>query len=102
MNNELINKANRLSKEFQNLEEYKEYKKIEKAISKNKRLKYLSEEIEKKKKSLPLLGKKVQLQTLIEIKKLKDEYDSHPLVVNYKQLKNQLIELLKPLTDLKI
>ena len=38
MNDELINKANFLSKEFQNLDEYKEYKKIEKAISKNKRL----------------------------------------------------------------
>lgn len=102
MNDELINKANFLSKEFQNLDEYKEYKKIEKAISKNKRLNYLSKEIEKKKKSLPLLGRKVQLQVLVEIKKLKDEYDSHPLVVNYYQLKNQLIELIKPLTDLKI
>ncbi len=102
MNDELINKANILSKEFQNLDEYKEYKKIEKAISKNKRLNYLSKEIEKKKKSLPLLGRKVQLQVLVEIKKLKDEYDSHPLVVNYNQLKNQLIELIKPLTDLKI
>ena len=102
MNDELINKANILSKEFQNLDEYKEYKKIEKAISKNKRLNYLSKEIEKKKKSLPLLGRKVQLQVLVEIKKLKDEYDSHPLVVNYYQLKNQLIELIKPLTDLKI
>lgn len=102
MNDELINKANILSKGFQNLDEYKEYKKIEKAISKNKRLNYLSKEIEKKKKSLPLLGRKVQLQVLVEIKKLKDEYDSHPLVVNYNQLKNQLIELIKPLTDLKI
>lgn len=99
---ELVNLASSLSKDFHNLDEFIEYKKLKKAIEKNKRLNYLSKEIEKKKKSLPLLGKKVQLQTLIEIKKLKDEYDSHPLVVNFNQVKAQLVESLKPLTDLKI
>ena len=99
---ELVNLASSLSKDFHNLDEFIEYKKLKKAIEKNKRLNYLSSEIEKKKKSLPLLGKKVQLQTLIEIKKLKDEYDSHPLVVNFNQVKAQLVESLKPLTDLKI
>ena len=99
---ELVNLASSLSKDFHNLDEFIEYKKLKKAIEKNKRLNYLSNEIEKKKKSLPLLGKKVQLQTLIKIKKLKDEYDSHPLVVNFNQVKAQLVESLKPLTDLKI
>lgn len=99
---ELILQAKNLVKEFHNLEEFKQYEKIKKAISKNKRLKFLSSEIKKHKDNLPLLGKQVQLKTLVKIKELKDEYDSHPLVVNYNQLKNQLIELLTPLTDLKI
>lgn len=99
---EIIIQANNLVKEFHNLEEFKQYQKIKKAIAKNKRLKFLSSEIQKNKDKLPLQGKQVQLKTLIKIKELKKEYDSHPLVVNYNQLKNQLIELLEPLTDLKI
>ena len=95
-------KAKKLCKDFHLTKEYIELEKIKKAINNNQRLSEIKKEIEVLKKRLPLQGKGVQQQTLSKIQKLKEEYDNHPLVVNYNQLKSMLIEVMSPLTNLEL
>lgn len=99
---ELEKEIKKLSKKLKLVDEYKEYKKLQKAIKNNDTLNKINNEIETLKKRLPLSGKKVQHDLLIKIQALKKEYDNHPLVVNYKQLRSQLLSAIAPLQEIKL
>ena len=102
MSKKIEKKAKKLIKEFHLVNEYKEFKKIQKAVKQNKFLNELSLKIDELKKRLPFSGKKVQQDIIRKINELKKEYNNHPLIVNYNQLKNMLVEVISPLTNLEL
>ena len=87
---------------FYDLDKYKTFISLKKEIANNKELNELSNLISIKKEELKKLKGEEKKRSLIELKEYDKKYNDNPLVINYKALKLELIELISPLLDLKI
>lgn len=90
--------AQELNEYLLNLEVIKEYQKYEQLIDQDDQIKKL--EIKMKAYQKKIVNQKANqddraLQTIEEYQKLKDEFENHPLVVNYLYLKEEVDSLLQ-------
>ena len=81
---------NNLASELYNLPEVKEYLRLKDALEKDEDLKAMRQEIAR----LTNEGKKEEHNNLLSV------YNSHPLVVNYLALREEVIALLRQIKDI--
>ena len=86
----LIELSDGLKKELDSLPLFQEYSFLKKEIENNKELKELKRKI--------ILAKKDN--NLEEHQRLLDEYNSHPLVVNFLELQEEVFDYLKTIGDI--
>ena len=86
----LIELSEELKKELDSLPLFQEYSFLKKEIENNKELKELKRKI--------ILAKKDN--NLEEHQRLLDEYNSHPLVVNFLELQEEVLDYLKTIGDI--
>lgn len=86
----LIELSEELKKELDSLPLFQEYSFLKKEIENNKELKELKRKI--------ILAKKDNY--LEEHQRLLDEYNSHPLVVNFLELQEEVLDYLKTIGDI--
>lgn len=96
---ELLLEALSLSESFQELDIVKRYLICKKNISENKYLNEILDERIKLQKTIKDLKDEKKDECIKKCKELQIEYDNNPLVINYKELKNEIFELLKPITE---
>lgn len=94
--------AQELNDYLLNLEVIKEYQKYEQLIDQDERIKKL--EIKMKAYQKKIVNQKANqderaAQTIKEYQKLKDEFENHPLVVNYLYLKEEVDSLLQSINS---
>lgn len=87
---EILTKAKEIRKEVDNLPQVKEYYRLKELYEKDDELKRLRGEIAR----LASEGKNKQRKALLEI------YNSHPLVSNYNQAKEEVIILLNEIKNI--
>lgn len=90
----LLKEGDELFKKLLSLDVVKKYIALKQAVSSSSHLKKLKEErlkLQKDSRTLPYLERKEQLE---RAKKLQDDYDSDPLVINYKNSREEVEELL--------
>lgn len=97
-----MNKSENLSKEVNayllNLDVVKDYKRYEKLIKQDESIIALEDKMKEYQKKI--VNQKANqddnvVETIEEYQKLKDEFESHPLVVNYLYLKQEVDDLLQ-------
>ena len=86
----LIELSEELKKELDSLPLFQEYSFLKKEIENNKELKELKRKI--------ILAKKDN--NVEEHQRLLDEYNSHPLVVNFLELQEEVLDYLKTIGDI--
>ena len=87
---EILNKANEIREEVDNLPQVKEYYRLKELYENDDELKRLRGEIAR----LASEGKSKERKALLEI------YNSHPLVSNYNQTKEEVIILLNEIKNI--
>lgn len=85
-----------------NLEVIKEYQKYENLIYQNEELKRLEDKIKNYQKKI--VNQKAKMdenvdKTIEEYHKLKNEFENHPIVVNYLYLKEEVDEILQSINS---
>ena len=90
MNDELELALNQLKDEFDNSEIIQEYLSLKNALENDEELKRLREEIAR----LTNENKSEEKEAILAI------YNSHPIVVNYEQAREDVINLLKQIKDI--
>ena len=88
--NKIIELAKELKAELDNLPLFQEYKRIKDLVD-------LSTEIEELKRKIALA--KIH-ENNEEHQRLLDEYNNHPLIVNYNSLKNEVYDYLKQISEI--
>lgn len=97
-----MNKSENLAKEVNayllNLDVVKDYQRYEKLIKQDESIIALEDKMKEYQKKI--VNQKANqdanvVETIEEYQKLKDEFESHPLVVNYSYLKQEVDDLLQ-------
>ena len=88
--NKIIELAKELKAELDNLPLFQEYKRIKELVD-------LSTEIEELKRKIALAKIRENNE---EHQRLLDEYNNHPLIVNYNSLKNEVYDYLKQISEI--
>ncbi len=99
---ELLDKIDNLLRDFRELSETRRYLALKKAVEEDRRLALLLEEsraLQKKARLLPTPNKEAMLE---KAKSLYREYEEDPLVVNLRSCKEELLDLLRPLSDFRL
>lgn len=97
---ELEKDTDKLIEDFRNLDLYKRYIALKKAVKEDKHLQDLRKNEEDIKKSLKYLKNKEKQDAISKAKAYLDEYNKSELVTNYNAVKNELLQLLKPLDSI--
>ncbi|WP_455683756.1 YlbF family regulator [Thomasclavelia sp.] len=100
--NHSLEYAQELNDYLLNLDVIKEYQKYEELINQDDKIKKL--EIKMKAYQKKIVNQKAKqdervVNTITEYKKIKDEFENHPLVVNYLYLKEEVDEILQSINS---
>lgn len=100
--NRSLEYAQELNDYLLNLEVIKEYRKYEQLIHQNDKINKL--EVKMKTYQKKIVNQKAKkdervLNTIKEYQKIKDEFENHPLVVNYLYLKEEVDEILQSINS---
>lgn len=99
MNEELGEKEKKLVEDFASLPEVKRYLSLKKAVEKNERLQSLLSERKKLQASIKYLSDAKKEEAIKACKEMQIAYDNDPLVINYNASKEEVYNLLTPLTE---
>lgn len=97
---QLEQEVDNLIEDFHNLDLYKRYLALKKAVEEDKHLKDLKKNEEDIKKSLKFLKNKEKQDAIQKAKAYLEEYNSSELVINYNAVKNEILLLVKPLDSI--
>lgn len=100
--NHSLEYAQELNDYLLNLDVIKEYQKYEELINQDDKIKKL--EIKMKAYQKKIVNQKAKqdervVNTITEYQKIKDEFENHPLVVNYLYLKEEVDEILQSINS---
>lgn len=79
---------------------FQKYFKVKKLLENDAYFKNLNGEIKRRKKYLSKYKFEELTLEIHKIKMLEDEYDNYPLNITYKNLKNEIEDLIQPLYDI--
>lgn len=97
---ELLSSIDKLSEDFHSLPLYQRYLTLRKAVAEDRHLNELLKNEEDIKKSLKFLKNSEKQEAIRKAKSYLEEYDSSELVINYRAVKKELLELLSPLNSI--
>lgn len=98
----LNQKAEDLLSDFKSLDIVKRYQSVATSLKEDERLQKLKHDREKLQASIKYLKNEKKDEALKACKEMQIEYDNDPLVINYLSLKEEILELIKPLTETKL
>lgn len=96
---ELLKEADTLIEEFKSLELVKEYQRVKVAIDSDLHLKEIEEQRKRLQSSIKYLKDAKKDECIKAAKELQIEYDNNPLVINYRTLKAEIMNLLSVLSS---
>lgn len=96
---ELYEEASKLLSDFQTLKEYTRYQALKKALQEDQDLQKLLSDRKRLQGDIKYLHGEKRAECIRICKKLQDEYDSSPLVINFKEAKEELLKILSVLTE---
>lgn len=91
--NDLIKMAEELVSNYQSLPLYKRYISLKNEIDNNKRLNDILRRQEEMKRSLKFLDANERKEVILKCQNLLDEYNNDPLVINFKNVKEELADI---------
>ena len=91
--NDLIKMAEELVSNYQSLPLYKRYISLKNEIDNNKRLNDILRRQEEMKRSLKFLDASERKEVILKCQNLLDEYNNNPLVINFKNVKEELADI---------
>lgn len=95
----LLNEADEIVKAFKDLELYKKYKILKKNVENDAHLRQIKTDREKLQPTIKFLKGAKKDEAMKICKELQIEYDNSPLVINYLNAKNELLDLIRILTE---
>lgn len=95
---ELLKETDSLLSDFRSLEVVKRYQALKKALDENQHLQEINEKRINLQKGLRYLNDYKKDECIKACKELQIAYDSDPLVINYREMKQQILELIEVLT----
>lgn len=96
---ELYQAVSQLLEDFRSLELVQRYRAAKQALASDDRLQTIEEQRKKLQHGIRYLPDDKKHDCIRACKELQEEYESHPLVINYQTLKDEVLELIKPLTE---
>lgn len=99
---ELKKEAQNLISDFKGLEIVKRYHLLKRTLEEDVHLNEIRIQREKLQSSIKLLKNDKKDEAIKICKELQIEYDNSPLVINYRCIKEELLDLIKPLTEAKL
>ena len=100
--NHSLDYAKRLNDYLLNLEVIKEYQKYEQLINQNTKIRKMEAKIKAYQKKIVNQKAKQDetvIKTIKEYQKIKEEFENHPLVVNYLYLKKEVDEIIQSINS---
>ena len=100
--NRSLDCAKQLNKYLLNLDVIKEYQKYEQLIHQDDKIEKLEAKMKAYQKKIVNQKSKQDetvVKTIEEYQKIKDEFENHPLVVNYLYLQNEVNEILQTINQ---
>lgn len=91
--------AEKLLEDFRNLGLVKRYQAAKKSLEENERLSLLKKEREDLQHSLRFFTGEEKKEGFEKARELEKQYQEDPLVINYETLKEEVYQLLAPLTE---
>ena len=98
----LLKEVDRLLEDFKSSEPYQRYRKLKDEVDQNERLNQLIESRKALQKGLRYRDETKKREALLAAKKLQEEYDNDPLVVNLKAQEKEVKDRLRVLTEEKL
>ena len=100
--NHSLDYAKQLNDYLLNLEVIKEYQKYEQLINQNTKIRKMEAKIKAYQKKI--VNQKAEqdetvIKTIKEYQKIKEEFENHPLVVNYLYLKKEVDEIIQSINS---
>lgn len=99
---ELYQEVDKLLLDFSSLALTKRYQIAKKALAEDQHLQQIDQQRKKLQHGIRYLPDDKKHDRILACKKLQEEYDNHPLVINYRQLKEEVLQLIKPLTETRL
>jgi len=97
--NDLTIEAKKLVSDFQDTVAYKSYQQLLKSQESNARLLKLDKDRKDLQSKIKYLSPEKQKEAIKLCKELNDEYNNDPLIVNLRQAKEEVLNLLYPLNN---